>query len=129
MNGNIVIIGSDLHPPCQSMEARIAETLVRGIPELIFTRVSICVGKAATHDPGFVYIDGLRQWPLFTRKFFYALKLIFVIIRLRLQGSSIFHFIWTGPVWLMRSYSLMIHIVRGKTIFTVLNRFINPSAY
>lgn len=125
----IALVGSDLHPPFISMEAKLANILVQGCPNAEFVRVSICVGKQADSQPGFIFIDGIRKGPLFCRKVLYMLKLIKCIIHLRRLGYTHYHFIWTAPQLILYMLPYFIHTIRGYAFITVINRFLNPSIY
>ncbi len=120
-NPDIVIIGSDLHPPIANFEGSIAQTIFNGISLKKIHRISICVAREGESDKNFTCLRSPIKRPLLLKKIYLGVALI-AKIRLALkQGVPVFHFVRAGQDFLGAFLCLWLRLAGRKVVVTLLS--------
>jgi len=118
---DVVVIGSDLHPPIASFEGSIAQTIFNGISLKQIHRISICVAREGESDNNFTCLSSPVKKPLLLKKILLGLALI-AKIRLALkQGAPVFHFVRAGQDLLGAFVCLWLRLAGRKVVVTLLS--------
>lgn len=118
---DVVVIGSDLHPPIASFEGVIAQTIYDGIAPRVVHRISICVAREGESDDNLSCLHSPIEKPLLFKKIFLAMALIAKIRAVRNQGVKIFHFVRAGQDFLGAILSLWLRMSDRKVVVTLLS--------
>jgi glycosyltransferase involved in cell wall biosynthesis len=128
---SVLFVGSDLSPPYTTMESKMVNTLINHLSgKFNFKIISINVSKNKQEQTNIIKIRGIYSGPIFFRKLFYGIELLFVYLAVLLKNKvNIVHFIWVGFDPLTQLMIKMAKFRGAKVIVTVLNKYAPMSRY